>query len=157
MSAVTDQLTRARATMLSAELEDRPDRRFLLAHQSAGQVAAVVLMVLRPVNEHSWSGRNVWELVAEIAPELAEWSGFFLAMQGKCDVLAAGASNLVGCREADDLVRDARTFADQVQSWAARTAAAREARRAHRGNPRITRTSGEPGDPRKPRESREVS
>ncbi|MFZ1410809.1 MAG: SAV_6107 family HEPN domain-containing protein, partial [Micropruina sp.] len=58
--------------------------------------------------------RNVWQLLAEVAPEYAEWAGFFAAVGRKCEVVAAGAVALVGVREADDLLRDARLFHDQV-------------------------------------------
>lgn len=113
MTEVSAELARARATLVQAELTTAAAERYLTAHRAAGQVAAVVLaMRCRPGARRG--RRNAWRLLAEVAPELAEWAGFFLALQGKCEVLRAGANNLVSTREADDLVRDASTFHDQV-------------------------------------------
>ncbi|OYO18294.1 SAV_6107 family HEPN domain-containing protein [Enemella evansiae] len=113
MTDASSELARARATLVQAELTTPAADRYLTAHRAAGQVAAVVLaMRCRPGRQPA--RRNAWGLLAEVAPELAEWAGFFLALQGKCEVLRAGASNLVSAREADDLVREAAAFHDQV-------------------------------------------
>jgi hypothetical protein len=47
--------------------------------------------------------------VAEVAPEVAEWTAFFAAAEAKRDAAHSGATTLVSAREADDLVRDARS------------------------------------------------
>ena len=113
MSDVRSELNRARATLVAAELTERPAERYLTAQLAAGQVAAVVIgaRVSRPRPQR----RNVWQVVRDIAPELGEWAGYFHAVQGKCDVVRAGASAIVTSREADDLVRDAYAFADAVE------------------------------------------
>ena len=54
-------------------------------------------------------------LLAEIAPELAEWAAFFSAGAGKRAAAEAGSSRAVTEREADDLVRDADRFLAVVE------------------------------------------
>ncbi len=108
-----DGLGRARAALAGAELAEAAAERYLLAHLAALRVAAVVLEVrAHATTRGRW--RNVWELVGEVAPELAEWAGFFAATQVKRQAVAAGATAIVTHREADDLVRDARAFHDAV-------------------------------------------
>lgn len=106
-------LDRARAALLDAELAEAAAERYLLAHLAALRVAAAVLGArahATPIGRL----RNVWQLVGEVAPEFAEWAGFFAATQVKRQAVAAGASAIVTHREADDLVRDARAFHDAV-------------------------------------------
>lgn len=107
------ELSRARATLVAAELADRPAERYLLAHQAVGQVAAVVLR-LRSTGARP-PRRNVWELVAQLAPELAEWAGYFHALQGKRSAVQAGVTGVVNSREADDLIRDGYAFASLIE------------------------------------------
>lgn len=113
MSNIRSELNRARATLVAAELTDRPAERYLTAQHAAGQVAAVVIgsrgARARPQR------RNLWQVVVEIAPELGEWAGYFHALQGKRDAVRAGATSLVTSREADDLIRDAYAFTDLVE------------------------------------------
>jgi hypothetical protein len=54
-------------------------------------------------------------MLAEVAPELAEWAAFFAATEAKRDAIRAGATTIVSAREADDLVRDARAFLRLVE------------------------------------------
>jgi hypothetical protein len=54
-------------------------------------------------------------MLAEVAPELAEWAAFFAATEGKRDAISAGATSIVTAREADDLVIDARAFLRLVE------------------------------------------
>ncbi|NNG18561.1 hypothetical protein HJ590_03025 [Naumannella sp. ID2617S] len=131
MTDAGSELVRARATLVQAELTGSTTERYLIAHRAAGQVAAVVLAA-RCRQGTRLGRRNVWRVLAEVAPELAEWAGFFLALQGRCEVLRAGASNLVSTREADDLVREATTFHDQVARRLARPTRARAASPARR-------------------------
>lgn len=108
-----DGLSRARAALAGAELAEAAAERYLLAHLAALRVAAAIL----EATAHSTGRerlRNVWQLVGEVAPEFAEWAGFFAATQVKRQAVAAGATTIVTHREADDLVRDARAFHDVV-------------------------------------------
>ena len=59
--------------------------------------------------------RNAWVLLAEVAPELAEWAGFFSAGAAKRAAAEAGSRRAVTEREADDLVRDADRFLGLVE------------------------------------------
>ncbi|MDR7361299.1 SAV_6107 family HEPN domain-containing protein [Nocardioides marmoribigeumensis] len=54
--------------------------------------------------------RNAWVLLAEVAPELAEWAAFFSQGAAKRAAAASGARGAVTEREADDLVREADRF-----------------------------------------------
>ena len=95
---------------------DRSDR-YLAAHLTALRVVAIVLThrtrsgMARP----SGRPRNAWRMLAEVAPELAEWAAFFAATQAKRDAVRAGATSIVSAREADDLVRDVEAFLRLVE------------------------------------------
>lgn len=103
----------ARAALLAAELAESPAERYLAAQLAALRVAAAILGT-RAKSGGGGRPRNVWQVVGEVAPEFAEWAGFFAATQGKRQAVAAGATALVSHREADDLVRDAQAFHDEV-------------------------------------------
>jgi hypothetical protein len=59
--------------------------------------------------------RNAWRMLADVAPELAEWAAFFAATESKRDAIRGGATSIVSAREADDLVRDAKAFLRLVE------------------------------------------
>ncbi|MFZ0528950.1 MAG: SAV_6107 family HEPN domain-containing protein [Propionicimonas sp.] len=108
-----DRLGPARSALVAAELADTAAERYLQAHLAALRVAAAILAA----RAHAASAprlRNVWQVVAEVAPEFAEWAAYFAATQGKRQAVGAGATALVGSREADDLIRDAQAFHDAV-------------------------------------------
>lgn len=110
-STATDPVEVALA---AAEAAEQPAQRYLLAHLAALRIAAEA-MAGRPRRRgalHSLDGthRNVWAVLPEVAPELGEWAEYFATLQLKRQAIAAGAVALVGDREADDLVRDARAF-----------------------------------------------
>ena len=106
--ASTDDLRRARSSLAEAELAQRPSDRYLAAHLAALRVVAIVLThraapgIARPNGQP----RNAWRMLAEVAPELAEWAAFFAATEAKRDAIRAGATSIVSAREADDMVRD---------------------------------------------------
>jgi hypothetical protein len=108
-----DGLRRARAALVAAELADSPAERYLEAQLAALRVAAAILAA-RAQSVAGGRLRNVWQVVGELAPEFAEWAGYFAATQGKRQAVVAGATALVSHREADDLVRDAQAFHDAV-------------------------------------------
>ncbi|HBX80283.1 MAG TPA: hypothetical protein DEG88_04315 [Propionibacteriaceae bacterium] len=111
---LSDDLQRAQAALVAAELAERPHERFLAAHVAALRMAACVLAVRAHGVRTSRLG-SVWELLAAVAPEFSEWAAFFAASQLKRQAVAAGATALVGAREADDLLRDAAAFHDDVR------------------------------------------
>ncbi|GAB3697847.1 SAV_6107 family HEPN domain-containing protein [Mariniluteicoccus flavus] len=105
--------------LATAELADHPADRYLAAHRAALRATSVVLGVRAP--RHT-GRRNAWQLVAEVAPELAEWAGFFLATQTKREAVEAGVRMVVTEREADDMLRDAQHFCAVVEAWCVRQA-----------------------------------
>lgn len=106
-------LNRARQALLAAELADQPADRFLAAHLGALRVAAAVLAVAA---HRTGRGRpaDVWHVLGRAAPEYAEWAAFFAAGRGTWHAVSAGARHLVTERQADDLVRAASAFCDEV-------------------------------------------
>ena len=85
-------LRRARSAILAAELAERPSDRYLAAHLAALQIAAVLLAwranpALAP---RGGRPRNVWRMLADVAPEFAEWAAFFAATQAKREAVRAG-------------------------------------------------------------------
>jgi hypothetical protein len=57
----------------------------------------------------------VWRLLAEVAPELAEWAAFFASCSDTRAAAEAGIARLVGRRDADDLLRQAEQFVGIVR------------------------------------------
>lgn len=113
-------LQRARSAVSFAELCEQPHERYLSAYLAALRVAALVLAVRgRPAAAQGRSRasgpRNTWMVLADVAPEMAEWAGLFASVEGKREAVRAGAINVVTTREADDLVRDAQTFLAVVE------------------------------------------
>jgi hypothetical protein len=115
--ARNEDLRRARSSLAEAELARRPSDRYLAAHIAALRVVAIVLTHRAPPGTGRVHGRprNAWQMLAEVAPELAEWAAFFAATEGRRDAIRAGATTIVSAREADDLVRDARAFLRLVE------------------------------------------
>ena len=86
--------------------------RYACAHVAALRAAAALLAARATpaVPTRRKPQKNAWVLLAEVAPELAEWAGFFAAGAGKRAAAEAGSRRAVTEREADDLVRDADRF-----------------------------------------------
>lgn len=116
-SGLLDDLQRARTAVLEAELGSTPGERYLAAHAAALRAAAVILSIrTHPALAARRTGpRDAWLTVAEVAPELQEWAGFFAATAGKREAVQAGATSIVSTREADDLVRDVGAFLAVVE------------------------------------------
>ncbi len=112
-------LRRARAALFDAEVCASPAERYAAAHLAALRMAAVVLSVRSRSGAGSRPGllapRDAWLVLSEVAPEFAEWAGFFAATQPKREAIEAGSRYAVSSREADDLVRDAASFLSLVE------------------------------------------
>ena len=107
-AAVLDLLAAAQRGLTEAVLESRSSRRYAVAHLAALRAAAAVLATrARPTGRRG--PRSAWDLLAQAAPELAEWAAFFAAGAGKASAPEAGL-DAVTSREADDLLRDVETF-----------------------------------------------
>jgi hypothetical protein len=90
--------------------------RYACAHVAALRAAAALLAArARPTPSRRRPQKNAWVLLAEVAPELAEWATFFAAGAAKRAAAEAGSTRAVTEREADDLVRDADRFLTLVE------------------------------------------
>jgi len=106
---------RAHDSLLEALSTCAPAERYVAAHLSALRAAAAVLAVRgRPTRRGR--PRSVWEVLPSVAPELGEWATFFDAGAARRAAVEAGRQEVVGRREADDLVRDAETFLGLVET-----------------------------------------
>src|SRR5918997_1321047 len=109
-------LDQARRGLLDAEYALRPPDRYAVAHLAALRAAAAVLAVRARPRRRS-RPTSTWALLADVVPELAEWTTFFGARSGIRVAAQAGVTRLVSARDADDLVLQAGQFlelADRV-------------------------------------------
>jgi hypothetical protein len=93
-----------------------PLLRYPAAYLAALRAGAAVLAVRARPAPRRGASRNVWQLLAEVAPELGEWAAFFAACSDTRAAAEAGISRLVGQREADDLLRQAEQFVGIVRA-----------------------------------------
>jgi hypothetical protein len=99
-----------------AEAHRRPDPllRYPAAYLAALRAGAAVLAVRARPQPKRGASRNVWQLLAEVAPEFGEWAVFFASCSDTRAAAEAGISRLVGQRDADDLLRQAEQFVGLV-------------------------------------------
>jgi len=118
MAAPSSLLGLAHRGLTDAARTTAPGERYALAHLAALRAAAAVLACrTRPVAPTRRSRpRPVWALLADVAPELREWAGFFAAGAAKRAAAEAGLAGVVSPREADDLLRDAQSFVAVVET-----------------------------------------
>lgn len=107
--AATDLLEQARRGLVEAEYRHRAPDRYAGAHLAALRVAAAVLAA-RARPRRRCPPVNAWDVLASVAPELAEWAGFFAACSRTRAAAEAGVPRLVSSRDADDLIRQASQF-----------------------------------------------
>jgi hypothetical protein len=109
-------LLRAAESLSEAVTATEATTRYACAHVAALRAAAALLAArATPTPTRRKPQKNAWVLLAEVAPELAEWAGFFAAGAGKRAAAEAGSRRAVTEREADDLVRDADRFLAVVE------------------------------------------
>jgi len=108
-----DLLAAAQRGLAEAALAETASERYARAHVSALRSAAAVLAARAQPSKGRSRLRSVWSVLATIAPELGEWADFFAASATKRAAAEAGLP-VVTQREADDLMRDAEIFHDQV-------------------------------------------
>ena len=112
-------LERSAASLREAIIDPDVGMRYAHAHVAALRATAALLAArATPVlgKRGRPQQRNAWVLLAEIAPELAEWATFFSAGAAKRAAAEAGSRRAVTEREADDLVRDADRFLALVET-----------------------------------------
>ena len=110
-------LTRAAESLSEAITATDVPTRYACAHVAALRAAAALLAArARPaLSPRRGRQKNAWVLLAEVAPELAEWAAFFAAGAAKRAAAEAGSTRTVTEREADDLLRDADRFLGVVE------------------------------------------
>ena len=111
-AAAYDLLARSRRGLETAEAARAPGERYCAAHLAALRGAAAVLAVRARPSRRGLT--NVWQVLPRVAPELTEWAAFFAAGAPRRAAVDAGRPDAVTAREADDLLRDARTFLELV-------------------------------------------
>lgn len=108
-------LRQATDGLSEAHREVDPLQRYPLAYLAALRAAAAVLAVRTVPRPRRGSTRNAWQLLAAVAPELAEWAAFFASCSDTRAAAEAGITRLVGQRDADDMVRQAEQFVGLVR------------------------------------------
>ena len=108
-----DLLAAAQRGLIDAVIAETAADRYVQAHLSALRSAAAVLAARAQPAKSRARLRSVWSVLPAIAPEFTEWSEFFAASAAKRSAAEAGL-RVVTQREADDLLRDAEAFHDQV-------------------------------------------
>ncbi|WP_239028873.1 SAV_6107 family HEPN domain-containing protein [Pseudonocardia acidicola] len=93
-----------------------PLLRYPAAYLAALRAAAAVLAVRARPRPKRGASRNVWQLLAEVAPELGEWAAFFASCSDTRAAAEAGIARLVSRREADDLLRQSEQFVGIVRN-----------------------------------------
>ncbi len=110
-----DLLAGAARELVAAGAADESESRYAHAHLAALRAAAAVLAArARPRSKRGSRVRSAWVLLAEVAPEFAEWATFFAAGATKRAAAEAGFRGVVSPREADDLVREVESFLELV-------------------------------------------
>lgn len=109
-------LRQAAAGLAEAHREDDPLLRYPAAYLAALRAAAAVLAVRAEPGPRRAATRNVWQLLARVAPEWGEWATFFASCSDTRAAAEAGIHRLVPRRDADDLLHQAEQFVTLVGS-----------------------------------------
>jgi hypothetical protein len=116
--AALDLLAQAYRGLDEARSLEGPLERYAVAHLAALRASAAVLAV-RGVPEESPRKRgrirSAWEVLPEVAPELAEWALYYAAGAPKRAAAEAGIASAATMRDADDLIRNTALFVRMVQ------------------------------------------
>jgi hypothetical protein len=116
-AATHSYLERSAESLREAITSTSVPERYAYAHVSALRATAALLAArAQPAPTRRKRQKNAWVLLAEVAPELAEWARFFAAGADKRAAAEAGSRRAVTEREADDLVRDADRFLALVET-----------------------------------------
>ncbi|AJE40298.1 SAV_6107 family HEPN domain-containing protein [Streptomyces nodosus] len=111
-------LAQARAGLDEASTLGTPNERYATAHLAALRTAAAVLAARgrpEPTARRRARIRSAWEVLPEMAPELAEWSALFASGAARRARAEAGIPGAAGPRDADDLIRDVGMFLRLVE------------------------------------------
>ncbi|MFE2171669.1 SAV_6107 family HEPN domain-containing protein [Kitasatospora sp. NPDC059462] len=116
--AALDLLAEAHRTLARARTLEDPLERYAAAHLAALRTVAAVLAVRgRPEKSERRRRaiRSAWEVLPEVAPELAEWAPYFAAGARRRAAAEAGIRGSASARDADDLVRNSALFLRLVE------------------------------------------
>jgi hypothetical protein len=105
-TTVLELLERAEASLLAACHSREVDQRH--QHARLGALRAAAALVAARTTGSASGPRSLWVVLPVVAPELAEWAGFFAA--------ATRRTGTPSTREADDLLRQAEAFLDLVRA-----------------------------------------
>lgn len=108
-------LRQAAEQLAEAHRETEPLRRYPAAYLAALRAGAAVLAMRARPRTRRGAPRDVWRLLAEVAPELEEWAVFFAGCSRLRIEAEAGIGRHVDRRAADDLLRQAEQFVTRVQ------------------------------------------
>lgn len=128
--AALDLLAQAHRGLREARELEGPLERYATAHLAALRASAAVLAVRGRPEQNPRKRkriRSAWEVLPEVAPELAEWAVYYAAGAAKRAAAEAGISSAATAREADDLIRNTALFLRLVQRLLALDPAARPA------------------------------
>ena len=117
-AATHSYLERSAGSLREAITASEITMRYACAHVAALRATAALLAARAHPNVGAvrrTRQKNAWVLLAEVAPEFAEWATFFAAGADKRAAAEAGSSRAVTEREADDLVREADRFLALVE------------------------------------------
>ena len=114
-TAVLELLERAEASLLAACHSREVDQRH--QHARLGALRAAAALVAARTTGSASGPRSLWAVLPVVAPELAEWAGFFAAATRRTGIPGVlGTPGIPSTREADDLLRQAETFLDLVRA-----------------------------------------
>ncbi|MEU1418525.1 SAV_6107 family HEPN domain-containing protein [Kitasatospora sp. NPDC005751] len=116
--AALDLLADAHRTLAGARAREDPLERYAAAHLAALRTVAAVLAARgRPEKNarRRQAIRSAWEVLPEIAPELAEWAVYYAAGARRRAAAEAGIRGAASAREADDLIRNSALFLRLVE------------------------------------------
>lgn len=111
--AALDLLAQAHAGLGEAAGLPTPNERYATAHLAALRTAAAVLAVRGRPEPSTRRGRRIrsaWDVLPEVAPELAEWCALFASGAPRRARAEAGIPGAASGRDADDLIRAATMF-----------------------------------------------
>jgi hypothetical protein len=106
-------LGRADGELTAAHAASDVAERFVHAHLAALRAAAA-LVALRGKPGGRRASRSVWDLVEAVEPSLAGWTGYFAGGARTRAAIDAGRFDVVDGRRADELLRCAEDFRDEV-------------------------------------------
>lgn len=116
--AALDLLAQAHAGLAEAGALDTSNERYATAHLAALRTAAAVLAVrARPETDQRRRKRirSAWEILPEVAPELAEWAVLFASGAPRRARAEAGIPGAASAAEAEELLRAAAMFTRIVE------------------------------------------